>query len=96
MPYRKIGTWNVSCKCHATRLEREQYIYIYIYGHAGMQKRVQNCAEEWVTYRTGSSAVVIFLSLLFQFVIVVMLIVLYVLLSVFTWVISHRELPAFP
>jgi len=91
MPCRKIGTWNVSCMCHAARLEREQYIY----GHACMQKRVQDCAEEWVTYRTGSSAIAIFLSLLFQFIIVVMLIVLYVLLSVFTWIISHCELPAF-
>jgi hypothetical protein len=60
-------------------------------------KERKDCVgEDWVTYRTGSFAVANFSSLLFQFVIVVMLIVSYVLHSVFTWVISNRELPAFP
>jgi hypothetical protein len=64
----------------------------------GMQKsmygHVKN--EKIVMGRTGSFAVANFSSFLFQFVIVVTLIVSYVLYSVFTWVISNRELPTFP
>lgn len=60
------------------------------------RKERKDCVgEDWVTYRTGSFAVVNFSSLLFQFVIVVMLNVTYGLHSVFMWVISNRELPAF-
>jgi hypothetical protein len=89
VPCRKIGREKY---IHAACRHAEKNLYAYsmqksIYGH------VKN--EKIMLGRTGSFAIANFSSLLFQFVIVVMLNVTYVLHLVFMWVISNRELPAF-